>query len=102
MTQNSQAQRAAGARRVRERRASALANLRDTSAKANEVLQDVPEELETASVYIVLTHCPAIGAKKAERALQCANVWPFRQLNQLTAHERAAILRELPSDQGDT
>lgn len=101
MAQSNPAQRAAGARRVRERRAHALANLRDTSATANGVLQDVPEGLETASVYIVLTHCPSIGAKKAERALQCAGVWPFRHMNQLTAHERSAILRELP-DQGDT
>lgn len=100
MAPPNQARRAASARRVRERRATALANLRSTSSTASGVLQDVPEELETANVYDVLTHCPAIGATKAERILQCAGVWPFRLMNQLTCHERAALLRELP--EGDT
>lgn len=88
--------RAAGARRIKANREAALRWLRVSSLTPNEVLQDVPEALAGASVYDVLRSLPAVGIKKAERACQCAGVWPFRRLDALTTHEREALLRELP------
>lgn len=60
-------------------------------AEAARILLAPPDEIAHVQLYVFLKAVPWVGSERIRRICQGAQVWPFRQLSQLTQAERRRV-----------
>lgn len=88
--------RMAKARRARSEIARTFAALDNGQITATDVLRTPPACLGRVRVYNVLRRIPRLKQDGAEKVLRRAKVWPLTTMDNLTAEEKARVIRELP------
>lgn len=79
----------------RSNKAKVKRELKSGKRKLRRLLADPPPCCLSAPILDALQWAPKVGRSKATRALKRAQVGPYRELGELTAHEKARVLLAL-------
>lgn len=85
---------------IRIRRAQLKRDVRDRSARIEDVLREPEWFMFSVPVCELVSWAPRIGRVRVNRVLRRAEIWPLREVGMLTLRQRERLILELSAGWG--